>query len=89
MHSHCRDVDPQIAGDGDERNLTFLWPDDGNDQCVSAVGGAWAFVGADEQEVDRFVIGEGRQGGGCDGYYFNHGRGSNCGEKLVEIHCGR
>ncbi len=37
LHPNGGDVNPQVAGNGDERDLSFLGPDDGNDQCVGAV----------------------------------------------------
>ena len=37
LHSHSWDVYPRIARNGDERDLSFTIPDDGNEQCVGAM----------------------------------------------------
>jgi hypothetical protein len=57
-----RDVDPQVARDGDQRDLPFARSQQGNDHGVGAERTTRAPVGADQQEVDRFLVVQRRDG---------------------------
>ena len=63
------DGDPQVARDGYERDLSLIGAQDGNNHRVRAEGGAGAFVGADQQEVDGLLsVVEDVTAGGVDGW---------------------
>ena len=64
LHFPFGDVHPQVARDGDERNLVIFWAQDRDDHGVGAIRGAGTFVRADQQEGDHvraFVDDRGRR----------------------------